>query len=246
MQTVHAERRYERPALANGHAMIKDAARYLLDTLDDETRARALEKGRICRFTNKEFLIHQGDKANGIHIILSGSVESLHESAVGKDLILATWQTGDFVGGPYVVGRHEHAWSARALGVVEALHLNQTRLREFVSESPSFALTLIECLGYKGERYSKLAQVLATHTAVERLALLLTELSQTVEPPLGGVIKIGLIKQGKLAHMIGATRQAVGQALQKLQDSGALLVTPTSFIIYDRDALKTLANVGVV
>ena len=58
---------------------------------------------------------------------------------------------------------------------MEALYLDHERLMAFISESVPFALALIECLGFKGERYSRLAQTRATHTTTERLALLLAD-----------------------------------------------------------------------
>jgi CRP/FNR family transcriptional regulator, cyclic AMP receptor protein len=72
--------------------------------------------------------------------------------------MLSTWESGDFVGPPYVLGNHRHSWSARAIGRVEALHLNQDALRPLMALSPSLAVALIECLGFKSETYSTLAQ----------------------------------------------------------------------------------------
>lgn len=64
--------------------------------------------------------------------------------------MLSTWEAGDFVGAPYILGDHRHSWSARALGRVEALHLDQDAVRRLIAQSPSFAVALIECLGFKG------------------------------------------------------------------------------------------------
>ena len=212
--------------------------RHLFDIVAPEVKAETFQRGVKREYENAEYLIRQGDKANGIHIITSGIVESLYETEMGRSLILATWEVGDFVGGPYVFGDHQHAWAARALGTVEALHLDHDSLRAFVSERSPFALALIECLGFKGDRYSKLAQTLATHTTTERLALLLSELARNVTPSVDGFVRVGAIRQAKLAHMIGATRQAVGIALQKLEESGAIIVEPTSIVVLAPDDRK--------
>ncbi len=161
----------------------------------------------------------------------------------GKNLSLLFWHSGDFIGGPYVVGNHRQSWSARALGSVKVLHLDQDCLRKLVSQSTNISLALIECLGYKGERYSKLAQVLATHTTTERLALLLLELGKTSGLSSGANIEIGLIQQSRLSYMIGATRQSVSIALQKLEDNNIILRTATSLIILDLTALEQEARI---
>lgn len=216
--------------------------RYFLDILDDETRLKAYQLGNKKCYNNKEFLIRQGEKSNGIQIILSGIVESLYEDGLGQELILAVWHTGDFIGGPYIVGNHTQSWSARALGKVDVLHLNQECLRKCVADSTTFSLAIIECLGYKGERYSRLAQVLATHTTTERLALLLLELSKTSGMKDGEKVEIGTIGQSKLSHMIGATRQSVSLVLQKLEDNEIIKRTPTSISILNMEALTTYAG----
>ncbi|HAD86135.1 MAG TPA: Crp/Fnr family transcriptional regulator [Rhodospirillaceae bacterium] len=221
---------------------VPESGRYLLNILDADTKREAVQRAATRRYANREMLIRQGEKANGIHIITGGTVESLFESAGGRELILGTWQAGDFVGGPYVFGDHEHMWGARALGTVTTLYLNHDSLKAFAQQSAPFALALIESLGFKGQRYSKLAQTLATHTTTERLALLISELADNAAPSSDGKKRVGMVRQSKLAHMIGATRQSVANALQKLEDSGAIALEPTSFIIADRAILGELAG----
>tara|TARA_R110001592_G_scaffold290962_1_gene560145 strand:- start:4818 stop:5522 length:705 start_codon:yes stop_codon:yes gene_type:complete len=223
---------------------IPNAGRYLLNILDAETKQETIRRATSRDYTNRTFLIRQGDKANGIHIITAGTVESMFESPGGRELILGTWQAGDFVGGPYVFGDHEHMWGARALGTVRALYLDHDNLKAFVQDSAPFALALIECLGFKGQRYSKLAQTLATHTTTERVALLISELAQNAKRAGDGRLRVGLIKQSKLSHMIGATRQSVANALQKLEDCGAIAIEATSIVITNPDALAAFTKSG--
>ena len=63
--------------------------------------------------------------------------------------MLSTWQAGDFVGAPYVLGDHRHSWSARALGRSSRCISIRPRIRRLIAFSPSFAIALIECLGFR-------------------------------------------------------------------------------------------------
>jgi CRP-like cAMP-binding protein len=175
---------------------------------------------------------------NGIHIILNGVVESVYINTHGRELMLATWQKGDFVGAPYVLGEHRHHWSARALGPVESLHLDQTAIRGLIAESPAFAIALVECLGYKGETYSNLAQTLGGQKVAERLALLLVKLCENAPASEGAPIALGRITQANIARMIGATRQSVSLILNQLQEAGIISIKPTATVIHDLDALR--------
>lgn len=214
------------------------AGRYLLKALNKSDLTLVMETGRLATYQNREHLLKEGAPADGIHIILSGIVESTHAGTQGRELMLSTWEAGDFVGAPYILGDHRHSWSARALGKVEALHLDQDAIRRLIAQSPSFAIALIECLGFKGETYSMLAQTLAGQKAAERLILLLVKLCENAAQDESGPISLGRITQANLARMIGATRQSISLILNRLQDDGIIATGPTKMVVNDLAALR--------
>lgn len=214
------------------------AERYLLKALSKSDLDLVMQIGRLSTFQNHEFLLREGEPADGIHVILSGVVESTHADAQGRELMLSTWQAGDFVGAPYILGNHRHSWSARALGRVESLHLDQPTIRRLIASSPSFAIALIECLGFKGETYSMLAQTLAGQKVTERLVLLLIKLCESAAQAEDGPISLGRITQANLARMIGATRQSISLILNRLQEEGIISTGPTKIVVNDLDALR--------
>jgi CRP/FNR family transcriptional regulator, cyclic AMP receptor protein len=212
--------------------------RYLLEALEQSDLELVMRSGRPGTYQNREYLLREGEPADGIHVVLNGTVESLHADSQGRELMLSTWEAGDFVGAPYVLGDHRHSWSCRALGHVEALHLDQDSLRRLISVSPSFAIALIECLGFKGETYSMLAQTLAGQKAAERLILLLIKLCENAQQDDKGAISLGRITQANLARMIGATRQSISLALGRLHDEGIVSIGPTKMVVNDLRALR--------
>lgn len=212
--------------------------RYVLKTLDKPDLDLVMRTGRLAAYQNREYLLREGEPADGIHVIVSGIVESTHAGTQGRELMLATWEAGDLVGAPYILGDHRHSWSARALGRVEALHLDQDAIRTLLVQSPSFAVALIECLGFKGETYSMLAQTLAGQKAAERLVLLLVKLCENAAQDESSPISLGRITQSNLARMIGATRQSISLILSRLQDDGIISTGPTKMVVNDLAALR--------
>jgi CRP/FNR family cyclic AMP-dependent transcriptional regulator len=212
--------------------------RYLLKALDKTNVELVMRTGRLLSFQNRNYLLRQGEPADGIHIILSGTVESTYTDMQDRELMLSTWEAGDFVGAPYVLGEHRHSWSARALGRVEALHLDQAAVRELIALSPAFAIALIECLGFKGETYSMLAQTLAGHKVAERLVPLLIKLCENAAQGEDGRISLGRMTQANLARMIGATRQSISLILNQLQEAGIISMGRTKMVVHDLAALR--------
>lgn len=233
------ERTSLRKFAADGtEARAAEADRFLLKALQKPDLDLVMATGEVELYQNREYLLRQGEIGAGIHIILSGVVESTYSGPQGRELMLATWQSGDFVGAPYVLGNHRHSWSARAVGRVEALHLDQAAIRYLITKSPGFAMALIECLGFKGETYSTLAQTLGGQKVGERLVLLLVKLAENASQAEDGQIQLGRITQANLARMIGATRQSISLVLNRLQDQGILSTGPTKMVVHDLQALR--------
>jgi CRP/FNR family cyclic AMP-dependent transcriptional regulator len=216
--------------------------RYLLQALPPPDLDLVMRTGRIVWFQNRDYLLRQGEPGDGIHIILNGVVESTYVGQQQRELLLATWHQGDFVGAPHVLGYHLHSWSARALGRVEALHLDQPAIRRLITLSPAFAIALVGCLGFKGEAYSALAQTLGGQKVGERLALLLLKLCEAAAQDGDGAVLLGRITQANLARMIGATRQSISLALTRLQDEGVISAGATKLIVKDLAALRRHAG----
>jgi CRP/FNR family cyclic AMP-dependent transcriptional regulator len=180
-------------AASPGAARDLRAERYLLKALAKPDLDLVMSTGAVFAYENRDYLLREGETGDGIHIILTGVVESTYTGLHGRELMLATWHEGDFVGAPYVLGEHRHSWSARALGRVKALHLDQVAIRRLIGLSPAFAIALIESLGFKGETYSALAQMLGGQKVGERLALLLLNLCENAAMSSGNAVSLGRI-----------------------------------------------------
>jgi len=186
-------------------------------------------------------VLRQGEYSDGLYIIQQGVVESIYRGPAGRDLTLSYWTEGDFVGAPCVLGTHPNEWSARAVGRVATLQLGVAALRRLITTCPAFAIALVECLGFKGRCYSKLAQVIATHNVESRIAALLITLAETFGIRDGNRWTVGKAKQQELANMVGTTRQSIGLALRHFQDDGIIDVEPTHIVILDIAALRALS-----
>jgi CRP-like cAMP-binding protein len=191
--------------------------------LSEDDQVYVLSQGTRKIFAPGEALFSQGEPHEGVFVIESGRVKVFYHSPSGRQITLAYWGPGHFVGGPVVFGASPHQWS----GVVEVggsmVFLAGGVLQNLIQRMPRLALGVIEGLSFKGRCYSTMAQMLGTRSASERLAHLLKHLCEAfgvVESD--GILIADAFTHAQLANMIGSTRQWVTISLKKLHQAGVI------------------------
>jgi CRP-like cAMP-binding protein len=185
----------------------------------------------------------QNGQQDGIFLIETGRIRVFYIGPSGREITLAYWHPGNFVGGPDVFTRGIHVWSGAAAINSSVLHLPGDVLRQMVLKFPTLALGIIEGLSFKGRCYSSLAQMLGTRSPTERLAHLLLHLTDLygVEER-GGTLIAASFTHADLANMIGVTRQWVTTALKRLSETAVLDARGANILIKDSAPLAKLRD----
>ncbi len=180
----------------------------------------------------------QGDQHEGIWLIEDGVVRTFYAAPSGREITLAYWTAGHFVGGPEIFGGGQHIWSADVTQNCRLLYLPAAAIRGLIETQPSFALSLIEGLVAKGKCYSALAQMLGTRSVVERLAQLLVILAENHGRRDGNRLVIERkITHDQIATIVGSTRQWVTMTLDRFQKKGIISVARHSIVVERYDLL---------
>ena len=210
----------------------------LLQALSPRERELVLSHGRRRVLNRGQTLFGQGALHEGIYLIESGRIRVFYSAPSGREITLAYWYPGNFVGGPDVFGTSMHLWSGIAVTNSSVVHLPGKSLRNLVMQIPALGIGLIEGLAFKGKCYSALAQMLGTRSITERLAHLLLHLVDVygIEKPEGMLIAAAFT-HADLAHMVGATRQWVTVSLQRLQEKGVVACRKSQIVVRRPDAL---------
>src|ERR1700760_1358421 len=128
----------------------------LMEKLTLDEREMVLKQGRRKVLNRGQTLFSQGAKHDGIYLIESGRIRVFYTSPLGREITLAYWQAGNFVGGPEVFDTGVHQWSGVASSNCAVVQLPGKELRALVAEIPALAIGLIEGLRFKGKCYSAL------------------------------------------------------------------------------------------
>lgn len=195
----------------------------ILGRLSVDERARVVSRGRLREYAPGELVFEQGGHHDGIFVIRGGLVRSFYVGANGREITLAYWTPGHFVGGPEIFGGGEHMWTAEAVERSNIVHLPGNELRALVQEIPKLAVGLIEALVHKGKCYSALLQLLGTKPAMKRLAHLILTLAKRAGRQNDRCVVIDVsFTHEELANMIGATRQLVSLMLDRFEKDGII------------------------
>ena len=215
----------------------------ILAQLSEAERHTFLAACRKRTFTPGEGIFGQGTQSIGAYIVLSGLVRTYYVSAVGKEITLAFWSEGDWIGAPdFFGGQPLHIWSAVAVEASAALVMPGTRLKELAAEIPAIAMSVIAALTFKVNWISLLLQTLGTESVSERLARLLMTLGDVHgELREEGIAIRYPFSQEDLAAMVGASRQWVNMALARLHRKGILCSRGRQLIIIDPNRLAAEA-----
>ncbi len=213
----------------------------LFETLTQAERETVIRYGKRRVLYRGQTLFNQGSRHDGIFVIETGRIRVFYTAPSQREITLAYWNPGNFVGGPEVFGGGVHQWSGVATSNSSVVHLPGKELRKLVTEIPNLAIGLIEGLTFKGKCYSALAQMLGTRSITERLAHLLLHLVELygVKDP-DGILIGAAFTHADLAHMVGATRQWVTISLKRLHEKNVLIVRKSKIIVRRVDVLSEM------
>lgn len=214
----------------------------IFEMLSARELARLVEAGRELSYRPGEYFFRQGDKHDGIHFIQSGRIRSFYLSSSGREITLAYWPKGHFVGAPQIFGGGEHMWSSVAVEPSVGLWLPGTVMRKLIQESPNLAIAVIEGLVQKSMCYTALLQIMGTQSKTSRLGRLLL----TLAAPIAYGVNVADIRQNftqeELANMIGSTRQSISTSLDKFEKQGLAVRHGNTIRILDVDGLRALCD----
>ena len=225
--------------LAEGARLTDDPGGFF-ERLSSADQERVRRHGDARSFERGATLLAQGAPHDGIMIIETGLVRSFYTAPTGREITLAYWSPGNFIGGPEIFGGGTHIWSAAAAKRSTVTVLPGPGLRSLAREVPDLALAIIDALVFKAKCYSSLAQMLGTRSLTDRLSQLLTHLATTYGLPEadGSVTVAAAFTHAEIANLIGGTRQWVTISLNRLQVAGVLTHRKGLLVIRRPDLLS--------
>lgn len=212
----------------------------------DEVAAKELASRLVTRtFKRGQPLFQQGDAGDGLFIIVEGSVAVVITGESGNRVVLTTLQPPDVLGEIALLDGGSRSAAAEALEPTTTLVLARAAFLQLVGD-PAFTEQLLRSLGALVRRLSEQASDFVFLDLPGRVAKVLVrladEMSGSAAARRQGMPVELAVTQGRLADMVGGSRQSVNQILQGFQTRGLLEIQGRRLLISGFAALRQRAG----
>lgn len=180
-----------------------------------EALAEAVSKKR---FKRGEVLVEQGKKCNALYIILAGRTRVLMTDNKGREVILATLSSGDYVGEMSLIDHEPHSATVVADQQVDVLVLGRDSFMRCLNENMEMAHAVMRGLVQRLRKASQNISSLALVGVYGRVAKVL--LDSAVADESDALVIREKVSRQDIAKMVGASREMVSRVMKDFEEQG--------------------------
>jgi CRP-like cAMP-binding protein len=214
----------------------------LLDVLPDHERGSILLRARRRQFAKGEPIIHEGDRADSLHLLSRGHVAVRLATPNGDRCIVRIIGPGGWFGELAMLSPGDRMATVWALDRVTSLAIDRDTVDALRARLPEFDRVVVGSLVAEVRRLS-FALLEAHFLPVDRRVLRrLEELAALYAPGHNNGDVTLPLTQEEIAEVAGTTRPTVNKVLQRAAESGILALRRGQVTILDREKLAVEAR----
>ncbi len=188
-------------------------------------------------------IYQQNDPGTEMFRIVSGSVRMLVRRVNGREAVFALFESGDCFGDSSLVDEEPRPQTAEAIADVEVEVLNREAFDKLRLAHRAFDDALLKLLARQMRTVSLHYAASSISDLGTRIAARIIEAGRTVDQGAAGDTALSVhLSQDELALMVGASRQSVNRALQRLQAEGMIRLGYSAIIVTDLPRLQRAAG----
>ena len=170
------------------------------------------------RFKRGEILVEQGKKTDALYIVLTGRTRVVMADNKGREVILATLASGDYVGEMSLIDDAPHSATVVADQQVDVLVLGRDSFLRCLGENLEMSHAVMRGLVQRLRKASENISSLALMGVYGRVAKVLLD---SAEPDATGALVIrDKLSRQDVAKMVGASREMVSRVMKDFEEQG--------------------------
>jgi CRP/FNR family cyclic AMP-dependent transcriptional regulator len=214
----------------------------LLEGIPDDEARRVLARCRRRRFAAREVIFHEGDPADGMHLIAAGRVTVRVTTSSGSTATLDIVGPGDPLGElALLTAGAPRSATATALVATETMALAGSVFAELRATFPAVTDVLVAVLAERNRSLTARLMEALYLPAETRVARRLLDVAARFPGKGAGPVVVSLT-QDDLADLAGTTRETVNRTLGQLAARGVVAVGRGRVTVLDEAALRRRAG----
>jgi CRP-like cAMP-binding protein len=196
-------------------------------------RNQLADSGKSVALVRGDVVFKRGEESDAAYAIISGEVEVTVDGLDGRSVFLARLGQGTVLGEMGILDGSPRSADAAATRKTELWRIERKMVTDALMAEPSAALALLAVMARRLRDTDALVERTSSMDLGKRLARLLLDESTT-----GRII----YNQSDLAHLIGASREAVNRKLSRWRKAKWIELNATGLHVLDRPALLALCK----
>jgi len=211
----------------------------LFQDLDDGLLRALAEKAVERRLARDEILFMMGDDANGLYVVVSGSVRAFRTGNDGRQQIIHTERSGSTIGELPLFDGQPYPSTVAAEEDSVVLFLNKNSVQHLFSAHPDIAMTALRVLSRRLRRCAELVESISLRAVGQRLAqwFLHEATTRGHKSGRGSEVELALSRE-QMANRIGSVREVVSRAISRLEQEGLIEIQAHRLRIPDLERLS--------
>lgn len=209
---------------------------------EDQIEAIHMESRRI-EIARGAYLFYQGDPAERVHVLLSGSLKLTQVTVEGQQIVMRYIQPGEAFTVLAILEGIEYPASAEATMDSEILAWDRETMRGLMIKFPVITLNVLDIVAAHVREFQDRLRELSTERVERRIARALLRLANQAGRKVsdGVLINLSLSRQD-LAEMTGTTLYTVSRTLSQWEDQGLVRSSREKVVILKPHGLVAVAE----
>lgn len=200
--------------------------------LSDEELERVLPAIQYRTYPPRMPILHAGDKADGLYIVLSGRVLLIYQDPSGHELVLSAVGPHEFFGELGLLDAGRCTANAQSQQACEILFIPKPLVLQCLENNPRASLCMTRKVASRlREAHNKMASFALTDV-YERVTRVILDHGEEVN----GEWRVSLGSE-QIATMVGSSREMVTRVVRDLIARGVICRQKRTLILVDRDSL---------
>jgi CRP-like cAMP-binding protein/AmiR/NasT family two-component response regulator len=208
--------------------VVKQDGLSALHHIIEERKARLVKKSQV--------IYYEGDKGNGLYVLLSGKVKTIKLAEDGRELMTGMYAADDYLGINAMLANEEYSDTATALEDSLLCLIPKEQLEQLLNLYPEVAREFIKLLANDIREKEEQLMQMAYHSVRKKMAEALLRLQRQ-----GGTDSFKIARED-LAAMAAMATETVSRTLSDFKDEGLIEKSGSKITILATAKLTKMKN----